>query len=49
MAQTGLMGSKVQKRKKMQHVVQSEEGIQLSIDETLFKILRSYSAFVPYN
>lgn len=49
MTQTDLASSKIQKRNKMQHATQDEEGIQPGIDETLSKILRSYSSFVPYN
>jgi hypothetical protein len=49
MAQIDVADENLLKLTQIQHVIQSEEGLDSSLDETLRRVLEFYRRFVPYN
>lgn len=49
MAQINLADGNILKLKQIQSVIQQEDGIDPSMDETLARVLEFYRKFVPYN
>jgi hypothetical protein len=49
MAQINLADGNILKLKQIQSVIQQEDGIDSSMDETLARVLKFYRKFVPYN
>jgi hypothetical protein len=49
MAQINLADGNILKLKQIQSVIQQEDGIDQSMDETLARVLEFYRKFVPYN
>lgn len=49
MAEIDIADGNFLKLKELQRVIQVEEGVEVSIDETLARILAFYRKFVPYN
>jgi len=49
MAEIDIADGNFLKLKELQRVIQEEDGVEVSIDETLARILAFYRKFVPYN
>lgn len=49
MAQIDVADENLLKLMQIQHVIQSEEGLDSNLDETLSRVLEFYRRFVPYN